>query len=239
MKNTKTLTTLLFLSSIASLDGVHIKKTNARVDSIEDNISFWAFQEKEHAEFCMDFISNEKLKSEGKIIADKFQQLHTNPKGKKNEFLTLSTRIKKFQNNVRGVLNENDKDYKIKVALIDHMNLEADYAEKKVRGKRLTRNEELKFWMEEHKGEAEAISYFMKNDNELKNEADELVKDLKEEIAKPTLTLAADANHELDEIGEDLEDDPSKTRMPKKLAEHEKRERARAEQTFRELTINS
>ncbi|MDR3550475.1 MAG: hypothetical protein P4L31_03615 [Candidatus Babeliales bacterium] len=230
---------MLVLLAFANIQAKKIKKPNARIDMMEDNIAFWARQQKEHAQFCVDFTSNDKLKEEGRTIAEKFNQLHTKPQSKNREFLSLTSRIKKFQNNVKNMLKESDKEYSIKIALIDHMNLEANYAEKKVRGKRFSKSEELKFWMEEHKGEAEATAYYMNDDKELKTESDQLAKELKTEIAKPTLALAQDANQELDDISEELNENPEKTRMSGKLAEHEKRERDWAKKIFKKLAHNS
>lgn len=215
------------------------KKPNERVITMEENIAFWARQQKEHAQFCVDFTSNDKLKEEGRTIAEKFNQIYTNPQNKNREFIALTLRIKKFQNNVKNMLKESDKEYSIKTALIDHMNLEADYAEKKVRGKRFSKSEELKFWMEEHKGEAEATAYYMNNDKQLKSEADQLAKELKADITKPTLALAQEANEELDDLSEELNENPEKTRMSQKLAEHEKRERDWAKKIFKQLAHNN
>lgn len=214
----------------------HITKS---IDTLEDEIAFWAFQEKEHVEFCVDFTDKQELKNEGLRLANEFEKIHQSPEDSKNKFLNLTKQAKKFQKKIASSLKKNHPDYKIRKDLIDHMNLEANYVEKKVNSK-LSAKEEIKFWIEEHEGEAKATAYFIvEQDTPLKKEANELTQDLKKKEAhgQPELRIASIANTELNEISEKLEADPELTRMPQKLAEHEKRERERAAEIFKRFSL--
>lgn len=201
------------------------------------DINFWSGQFKEHAEFATDFTSNPKLKEQGNTLAKKFDALRrSNPQESKNEFLAAAKEIKKFQKHVDASLSKKDPDYAIKHDLIDHMNKETDYAIRRVeRGGMLRIPDEVKFWNEEHEGEAKATAYFMTTENGLKNRAKEIETKLKNNQAKKSLRTVEQANRELDKAGQELDMNPDKTRMPKKLAMHEARERARAQETFTQL----
>ena len=235
MKQIKMSLALWVLAVSATLNADH--KTKA-IDTLEDEISFWAFQEKEHAEFCVDFTEKKELKDEGLRLSNEFEKIHQNPEDTKGEFLDLTKQAKKFQKKVAWSLKKDHPDYKIRKDLIDHMNLEANYVEKKLKNK-ISAKDEVKFWIEEHEGEAKATAYFIDQDTPLKKEANELAQDLKQKEAhgQPELRIASIANKELDEISEKLAEDPELTRMPEKLAEHEKRERERAAEIFKRLGV--
>lgn len=184
--------------------------------------SFWSNQQQEHAEFCIDFAKNPHLKKEGEKIALQFEKLkNTCPADK--ELISLTKKIKKFQKKVLQDLDPKDKDYTIKVDLIEHMNLEANYILRKMH-QVLSKKDEIAFWKKEHEGEAKAISYFMINKADAK-QPNLLVSRLKNETEQPSAESIIIANQELEELGKILEENPGMTRLPHKLANHEHRER--------------
>lgn len=197
---------------------------------LSGDVEFWSNQFKEHAEFCSDFTPNQNLKEEARDFITDFAQLARS--SNKSEFIERSKDIRKFQKKIASSIKKNDPDYSIKQDLIDHMNKETDYAIKRVSGK-ISPKDEIKFWNEEHKGEAKATAYFIERDASLKKEAKKIEEQLKE---SSKLTTVEEANQELDALGKQLDAQPQKTRMPKKLAKHEERERARAQQIFKQIT---
>lgn len=209
----------------------------AQPHSVADDIAFWSGQMVEHAEFASGFAKDPQLKQKGLEISKKFKAIKNNDA---KTFLALSDEINKYQSNVRSDVKKNysKKDAAIPLDLLAHMDLETDYAKKKAQGKQLSKHEEATFWSEEHEGEAKVMAALMTpKAPALKKEAEEISQTLKNNAHfwKGSLEVVENANTELDSIGTQIEKDPSKTTIPAKLAEHEKRERARAAQTFARL----
>ena len=207
--------------------------------SISDNIKFWSEQMVEHAEFASEFAKDPQLKQKGLELSNKFKKINPNDS---KAFLALADEIKKYQSQVRADVKKsyNKKETAIPLDLLAHMDLETDYAKKKAQGKQLSKHEEAIFWSEEHEGEAKVMAALMNpKAPALKKEAEAISETLKNNahIWKGSLEVVENANTELDSIGKQLEKDPSKTKIPAKLAEHEKRERARAAQTFKQLEV--
>lgn len=200
------------------------------------DIPFWSGQFKEHAEFCIDFTPNAQLKEHGRNLIRKFEDLQKeDPNVCKKRFINTAKEIKKFQKLVDKTITSKDPDASIKHDLIDHMNKETDYAIKRVERGRLSKKEEVKFWSEEHEGEAKATAYFMTTTNGLKTEAKQLEAQLKKNKSVQSLQVVEQANMKLDQASAELDAQPQKTRMPKKLEKHEARERQRAKEIFEEL----
>ena len=202
---------------------------------VQRHIRFWAGQMKEHAEFAANFAHDPALKKQGLELSKRAQDAQ-NANGA--DFLQLCSDLKSYQNKVYSDVKKHEEaNNNIKLDLLDHMNKETDYAQKKAQGKRLTQDEEARFWSEEHQGQAKAIAHFMKpNGMPLKQEAEQLEKSLNQPYMRATdkkMGTIEQANQEIDTIGAQLEKDPSKTQMPQKLAAHEKRERAYAREQLR------
>lgn len=212
------------------------------VEQIQDDISFWAGQLQEHAEFGADFVTDRLLKKKGTDLAQEFASIKngTHDQERQKNFLSAAQKLGKYLSDVQVSLRDHhEPKNSIKWDLINHMKLENGYAQDKARGKVFTRKEEVKFWSEEHEGEAKATAYFLKSETgNLKIEAQELAKRLQKNAHRwinTDIQLVEDANKELDMIGAALKKDPSQTNMPQKLANHEKRERERAIQTLKKM----
>lgn len=214
-------------------------------EQINDNIRFWSGQMVEHAQMASDFTRNPELKKRGLALANdlkKFTKGNLTQK-ERTEFLDYCDKMKSYQADVRSDVKgskEKKEQKDLDVALLDHMDKETDYAKKKAEGKQLSEREEVQFWSEEHEGEAHVMATLMNpKAAALKKEAQGLEKKLKSNahIWADSLKVVDEANKELDAIGNELDKDPSKTRVPKKLAAHEKRERERAAQTFELLKL--
>ena len=211
----------------------------------KDNIRFWSIQMVEHAEMASDFTRNAELKKRGLELArdlKKFNKGNLTEKDKQ-EFLEYCDKMKVYQNDVRTDVKaskENKEQKDLNLALLDHMDKETEYAKKKAEGKQFTQKEEVQFWSEEHEGEAYVIATLMNPKGaKLKKEAQQLEKKLKSNAHAwaDSLAVVEKANAELDAIGNELNQDPSKTRVPAKLAKHEERERKRAAETFSLLEL--
>lgn len=231
---------LMVFTTLVANCGTTTIKAAIDYDKIYDDVAFWAAQMAEHAEFAAGFTNDAALKQKGNELSAHFKKYtkgSMNPAAIK-EFLKASDDILRYQNEVRSFLKRQKGDHQLSLDLLDHMDKETAYAKKKAHGKRLSKREEAQFWSEEHEGEAHVISALMTpKAPALKQEAQALEKKLKDNAHfwKDSLKVVENANDELDKIGAELEKDPSKTKVPAKLAQHEKRERARAAQTFREL----
>ena len=202
-----------------------------------DDIRFWSLQFKEHPEMASDFTNDAAIKQEGLQQAAQWQNYRTSGSFDAKEFTRLANLNKSYQNKVYRWINSNknekDLDKQIQLDLLDHMNKETDYAIKKASGRPMSAAEEIAFWAEEHKGEAKASAHFSK-DEQVRGEAQVVEEDLNNNSGRPEnlqLQSVENANKELDKMSKI----PGKSRMPKKLAEHEQRERNRAKEIFRRL----
>ncbi len=213
---------------------------------IDDNIRFWAAQMVEHGEFAAEFTNNGALKKRGMELEQKLQKFSKAnlSEADRKEFIQLCDEMIAYQNDVMADVKdskEKPKEQKdLEKALLDHMNKETAYAKKKAEGKQLSEREEVQFWSEEHEGEAHVMATLMNpKAAHLKKESQAVEKQLKNNAHAwaDSLAVVEKANAELDAIGKELDADPSKTKVPKKLAAHEKRERERAVQTFELLKL--
>lgn len=203
----------------------------------------------EHAEFASDFTNDATLKQEGLALAEKFKK---NLKHLSNPdieliptFLELSKNIKDYQARVRTYLKKRKNEYPgkaLSLDLLDHMDLETDYAVKKAEGKKLSKNEEVAFWSKEHEGEAKVIATLANQGSEaqeVKKEAEQ-VKSLlgsNHRFWNNSLEKAEKGNAELNALAKKIDENPSINKIPAKLAKHEERERKRAQETFRKLEL--
>lgn len=213
---------------------------------LSDDITFWAGQMKEHAEFAADFTNDAELKKEGLALAEKFKKIHTMQNPDVPSFLELAKEIKNYQAHVRTYLKKQKNTYPDKALsldLLDHMDLETDYAVAKAEGKKLSKNEEIKFWSKEHEGEAKVIAVLSNPGSseayEVKKEA-EKTKELlsgNHHFWNNSLEKVEKGNQELNALAQKIEANPSINKIPAKLAKHEARERKRAEQTFKLLEL--
>ena len=231
---------LLFAASLA--------QSKLAVQTVDD-ITFWAGQFVEHAEFASDFTNDQALKSEGLALAAKFKKL----KGINNPdlnliptFLELSKEIKAYQARVRTYLKKRKNEYPgkaLSLDLLDHMDLETDYAVKKAEGKKLSKNEEVAFWSKEHEGEAKVIAVLSvpgsSEAQEVKKEAEEVKSSLgsNHRFWNNSLEKVEQGNAELNALAKKIDENPSINKIPAKLAKHEERERKRAQETFRRLEL--
>lgn len=206
---------------------------------IESDINFWLRQFKEHAEFATDFAYDNNLKQQGRELISRVSRL-INQSISSQDFDVLAKDMKSYQHAVAKDVKNNGKD-PIKLDLLDHMNKETDYARKKAQGKKLTRQEEAKFWSEEHQGQAKVMGKLIKAEKapKLKEEAKITEEQLENNIGyfkQSNINIVESANNILNQIGKQLDLDPSKApQIPKKLAEHEKREREYAQKIFKEF----
>lgn len=217
--------------------------------SVVDDINFWAGQMVEHAEFASDFTNDAELKKEGLALAAKFKNLPSikNPDAQLiAHFLELSKEIKAYQARVRTYLKKRKNEYPNKALsldLLDHMDLETDYAVKKAEGKKLSKNEEVAFWSKEHEGEAKVIAVLSvpgsSEAQEVKKEAEEVKSQLgsNHRYWNNSLQKVEKGNAELDALAKKIDTNPSINKIPAKLAKHEERERKRAQETFRKLEL--
>lgn len=217
--------------------------------SIVDDINFWAVQLLEHAEFASEFTNDSTLKSEGLALAAKFKNLKNISNLDLNlvpTFLELAKEIKEYQARVRTYLKKRKNEYPgkaLSLDLLDHMDLETDYAVKKAEGKKLSKNEEVAFWSKEHEGEAKVIAALSNPGSseaqEVKKEAEE-VKNLlgaNHRFWNNSLQKVEKGNAELDVLAKKIDTNPSINKISAKLAKHEERERKRAQETFRKLEL--
>lgn len=216
---------------------------------LSDDITFWGGQMKEHAEFAADFTNDSELKNEGLALAEKFKKVNSIQNPDVNlvpTFLELAKEIKNYQAHVRTYLKKQKNTYPDKALsldLLDHMDLETDYAVAKAEGKKLSKNEEIKFWSKEHEGEAKVIAVLSNpgssEAHEVKKEA-EKTKELlssNHHFWNNSLEKVEKGNQELNALAQKIEANPSINKIPAKLAKHEARERKRAEETFKKLEL--
>lgn len=215
-----------------------------------DNITFWAGQMAEHAEFASDFTNDATLKKEGLALAEKFKKNHKHLSNPDIEliptFLELAKNIKDYQARVRSYLKKQKNTYPNKALnldLLDHMDLETDYAVKKAEGKKLSKNEEIAFWSKEHEGEAKVIAVLSipgsSEAHEVKKEAEEVKSQLgsNHRYWNNSLEKVEKGNAELNALAKKIDAHPSINKIDPKLAKHEERERKRAQETFRQLEL--
>lgn len=241
--------TILLLASACQVKATSLAVIQPKIaSSVANDVTFWAGQMAEHAEFASDFTNDQTLKSEGLALAAKFKKL----KGINNPdlnliptFLELSKEIKAYQARVRTYLKKRKNEYPDKALnldLLDHMDLETDYAIKKAEGKKLSKNEEIAFWSKEHEGEAKVIAVLANTGSEaqeVKKEAEQ-VKSLlgaNHRFWNNSLEKAEKGNAELNALAKKIDKNPSINKIPAKLAQHEERERKRAQETFLKLNL--
>ena len=221
----------------------HITAATQIKAQILNEMAFWAQQYSEHAELASRFSQNKSLINEGMLLEKKINafrsKLNINDKAVA-EFNQISNDMKKYQNKVKSSLKKDSADptVKIKIDLLDHMNLETDYAQKKANGKKFSKSEEIKFWSTEHEGEAKVMAAFMNPDApELKDEAEDIASELSStrSIWSPNAEPVQKANEELNEMALAFERTPNLNNIPAKLAKHEERERKRAAQILAQL----
>lgn len=226
---------------------------NAKISSqVADDISFWAGQMVEHAEFASDFTNDPALKKDGLALAAKFKSLNQVSNPDVNlipTFLELAKEIKAYQANVRKFLKKQKNtlpNKALNLDLLDHMDLETDYAVKKAEGKKLSKNEEISFWSKEHEGEAKVIATLANPNSSNPEEAEEVKKEAKQvesllgsnhKFWNNSLEKVEKGNAELDELAKKIGEHPSINTISAKLAKHEERERKRAQETFKKLEL--
>ncbi|GMU18950.1 MAG: hypothetical protein AMXMBFR12_01420 [Candidatus Babeliales bacterium] len=239
---------LLFKGFI--VDARSIASLQPKIDAqVVDDITFWAGQMVEHAEFAADFTNDPEFKKEGLALAAKFKKMTKikNPDvNSVSAFLLLAKQIKEYQAKVRSYLKKQTNEYPnktINLDLLDHMDLETDYAIKKAEGKKLSKNEEIAFWSKEHEGEAKVIAVLSvpgsSEAHEVKKEAEEVKTSLgsNHRFWNNSLEKVEQGNAELNALAKKIEANPSINKIDPKLAKHEERERKRAQETFRKLEL--
>lgn len=236
---------ILFPANLASAKSLAV--TQSKISSqVASDAYFWAGQMKEHAEFAADFTNDAELKKEGLALAEKFKSLLTlkNPDADLIPlFLILAKQIKDYQARVRTYLKKQSNEYPgkaLKLDLLDHMDLETDYAVKKAEGKKLSKNEEIAFWSKEHEGEAKVIEVLSNLGSEaqaVKKEAEQVKNSLSKNHGywNNSLEKVEKGNSELNVLAQKIDANPSINKIDPKLAKHEERERKRAQETFRAL----
>lgn len=116
-------------------------------------------------------------------------------------------------------------------------NKETKYARQKAQGKKFSQEEEARFWSAEHEGQAKVMEALIQDEPEthaLKESAHNLVQQLYDNHKEhhPHLQKVRLANTTLDNIGLELQKNPSLSSVPPKLAAHEERERNYAKAIF-------
>lgn len=231
---------ILLLSSVSVLSIA----AQEPINSVKAEVNFWAGQYVEHAEFAAGFTQDPLLKNEGMELK---QQVLTFKKALQNnpdfqaQFQKLSQNMKEYQDKVMAYVKKQPKSKikDIQLDLLDHMNLETEYASKKSTGKHMSKEDEANFWNKEHEGEAKVMNaLIVPTAPRLKEEAGNVAARLKKNtgwLKSSDLKTVEQANQELNAIGKELDKDPAKSEIPAKLAKHEERERMHAEEIFKQF----
>lgn len=218
---------------IGLLTALMLTNLHARQFSVDYHIKFWTPQLLEHVKFAHGFTTDPVLKQEGSQLMQEWNNFKDNMSYSKQNvknFLTLSDKNLAYQSKVASDVKNSDKkkeEKNLHKDLLDHMDKETKYAKRKARGEKLSKEEDAKFWSEEHEGEAKVIAVLMKPDAPaLKAEAQEIEKDLKNNhgiMTQSSVAVIKKDNARLDELAKKV--NPSNNKIPKDLADHEARER--------------